>query len=99
MLAAAFSLVGCVLQVLILFHLLVSPVNPLAIFGCYCLLIGFLIVRSTFLPAVLGVLMMFGGLAGSRFCLRVWLILCRLTTCFRGFWAKAHLPYGCLVKV
>jgi len=37
-------------------------VNPLVFFGFYCLLIGYLIFRSTFLPRTLGALMAFGGL-------------------------------------
>jgi small-conductance mechanosensitive channel len=39
----------------------------LAFFGCYCLLIGYLIFQSGFLPRVLGVLMMFGGLSWLTF--------------------------------
>jgi hypothetical protein len=39
----------------------------LAFFGFYCLLIGYLIVRSTFLPRILGALMMFGGLSWLTF--------------------------------
>ena len=34
----------------------------LVFFGCYCLLIGYLVFRSTFLPRALGVLMVFAGL-------------------------------------
>jgi len=34
----------------------------LAVFGAYCLLIGYLIVKSTFLPRVLGILMTLGGI-------------------------------------
>ena len=36
-------------------------VNPLPLFGIYCLLIGYLIVRSVNVPRFLGFLMMFGG--------------------------------------
>src|SRR5271165_4497060 len=37
------------------------------LFGCYCLLIGYLIFRSAFLPRILGVLMAFAGLAWLTF--------------------------------
>jgi hypothetical protein len=36
-------------------------------FGCYCLLIGYLIFKSAFLPRVLGVFMAFSGLACLTF--------------------------------
>ncbi len=36
-----------------------------AVHGLYCLLVGYLIFRSTFLPRVLGALMAFAGLAGG----------------------------------
>jgi hypothetical protein len=36
-------------------------------FGGYCLLIGFLIYKSTFLPRMLGVLMAIGGLSWLTF--------------------------------
>lgn len=70
LIAAVFSLAGCALSVLGLFHLIPSPissVNPLVFFGVYCLLIGYLILQSTFLPRILGVLMAFGGLGWLTF--------------------------------
>jgi Domain of unknown function (DUF4386) len=65
--AAVFSLVGCALSILGFFHLDSSHTNPLVFFGCYCLLIGYLILRSTFLPRVLGALMALGGLGWLTF--------------------------------
>ena len=59
--AALLSLVGCGLMVLNLFHL-ATAYSPLIFFGPYCLLIGWLILRSIFLPRFLGVLMVLAGL-------------------------------------
>jgi hypothetical protein len=60
-LAVAISVVGCVVQSLSLFHL-VPPHSSLPIFGLFNLTIGYLILRSTFLPRAVGVLMMLSGL-------------------------------------
>jgi hypothetical protein len=60
-LAAFFNFVGLTLEALE-FHL--RGANIALIFhGLYCLLIGFLVFRSAFLPRILGVLMAMGGLA------------------------------------
>ena len=37
------------------------PINPLVFFGFYCLIVGYLIFRSTFVPHIVGALMMFAG--------------------------------------
>jgi hypothetical protein len=66
-LAALFGLVGCALSLLGFFHLDFIRTNPLVFFGCYCLTIGYLILRSTFLPRVLGALMALGGLGWLTF--------------------------------
>ncbi|HKW34817.1 MAG TPA: DUF4386 domain-containing protein [Candidatus Acidoferrum sp.] len=70
LIAAVFSFAGCALGVLSVLHLLpsyISGVNPLVFFGVYCLLVGYLIFQSTFLPRILGVLMAFGGLGWLTF--------------------------------
>lgn len=64
--AALFSLAGCAAGALAAFGG-PPPVNPLVFFGFYCLLIGYLIFRSNFLPRLLGVLMAFGGLGWLTF--------------------------------
>jgi hypothetical protein len=61
-LAAMFSLLGCANDLLSLFHRAPYEISSLVFFGPYCLLIGYLIIRSTFLPRILGVLTAFAGL-------------------------------------
>ena len=65
--AALFSLVACALGVLGPFHLVPIPINNLIFFGAYCLLIGYLISRSIFMPRILGALMALGGLGWMTF--------------------------------
>jgi Domain of unknown function (DUF4386) len=97
LLAAFFSLVGCANDVLGLFNLAPYNISSLVFFGPYCLLLGYLIFRSTFLPRILGVLMAFAGLG--------WLIFLsplenRLSTYLKvlGFLAEASLMLWLLVK-
>ena len=60
LLAAFFSLVGLTFEAI---RLQPRGVNVAIVFaGFYCLLIAYLIFRSTFLPRILGGLMVFGGL-------------------------------------
>jgi hypothetical protein len=53
--------VGCANDLLRLFNLAPYKINSLVFFGPYCVLIGYLILRSTFLPRILGVLMVLAG--------------------------------------
>ena len=65
--AALFSLAGCVVMTLGHFPSFSLPVSPLLFFGPYCLLIGYLIFRSSFLPRILGLLMVLAGLGWVAF--------------------------------
>lgn len=67
LLAAIVSLAGCVMGLLSALRMAPIQINPLAFFGVYCLLIGYLVFNSTFLPKFLGVLMVFGGLGWLTF--------------------------------
>ena len=67
LLAAFIGLAGCAIGALSSFDLAPTNINPLVFFGFYCLLIGYLIFRSTFLPRILGALMAFGGLGWLTF--------------------------------
>jgi Domain of unknown function (DUF4386) len=67
LLAALFSLVGCAIGFLDQFHLPTPPVNTLVFFGFYCLLLAYLIFRSTFLPRFLSVLLTIAGLGWLTF--------------------------------
>lgn len=67
LLAALISLVGCAVGPVGLLVHAASHISPLVFFGFYCLLIGYLIFQSTFLPRVLGVLMAIAGLGWLTF--------------------------------
>jgi hypothetical protein len=67
LLAAIVSLMGCAIGPLGRLRLVPFHVHPLVFFGFYCLLIGYLVFRSTFLPRFLGALMAFGGLGWLTF--------------------------------
>ena len=66
LLAAVISLAGILIGPLGQFFPFLR-ISPLVFFGGYCLLIAFLIIKSTFLPRFLGVLMMFAGLGWLTF--------------------------------
>jgi hypothetical protein len=53
LIAALFSLVGCAVMIAAQWRLIGSQVNPLMFFGPFCILLGYLILRSTFVPRLL----------------------------------------------
>src|ERR1700751_1145895 len=57
LIASLFSFLGCTASLLDMFGLLPNYISPLMFFGAYCLLIGYLIVQSWFLPKIFGVLL------------------------------------------
>jgi hypothetical protein len=59
--AAFVSIVGCLIGAVAIYYQPASKISPLIFFAPYCLLIGYLIFRSAFLPHILGVLMLLAG--------------------------------------
>jgi len=97
LLAAFFSLLGCANDVLSFFHVAPYKISSLVFFGPYCLLIGYLIFRSAFLPRILGVLMALAGLGWLTFLSP---LANHLSTYLKalGFLAEASLMLWLLVK-
>ena len=84
LLAAIFSFVGCAIGVLgSLVNLRAGQVG-FVFFGLHCLLVGYLILRSTFLPRFVGALMALGGLG--------WLTL-GLASVLSPTFARSLSPY------
>ena len=67
LITAIVGLWGCAYGVVTVLDAAPFHINSLAFFGFYCLLVGYLILRSKFLPGVLGVLMVIGGLGWLTF--------------------------------
>jgi len=61
LIAALIGFAGCAVMILGLIPGASIPVSPLVFFGPYCLLIGYLVFRSAFMPRILGVLMALAG--------------------------------------
>jgi hypothetical protein len=97
LLAAFFSLAGCANEVVSLFNLTSHKISSLVFFGPYCLLIGYLIFRSTFLPRFLGVLMAFAGLGWLVFLSPLAILLLTYLKVL-GFLAEASLMLWLIIK-
>jgi hypothetical protein len=97
LLAALFSLAGCANDILGVFNRAPYKISSLVFFAPYCLLIGYLILTSTFLHRILGLLMVLAGVG--------WLIVLsplanRLTTYVEilGIIAEGSLMLWLLIK-
>ena len=67
LIASLFSFLGCIASFIDMFGRLPKHISPLTFFGAYCLTLGYLIVRSWFLPKILGVFLAIGGLGWLTF--------------------------------
>jgi uncharacterized membrane protein len=61
LIAAVASLLGSVVGILGDFHAAPYHLSPLWFFGPFCILIGWLTIRSTFLPRIIGALLVLAG--------------------------------------
>ena len=96
--AALFNFAGSAATLMPYFRYSKGRVNPLLFFGMYCLLIGFLILRSSFLPHILGVL---NAAAGIGWFISLAPLHIHFLTVFVeifGFIAEAALMLWLLVK-
>jgi len=69
LLAALFSMAGCIFSVMHTLQLTRYAISPLVFFGFYCLLLGQLVIRSGFLPRIIGALLVIAGVAWLLFLL------------------------------
>lgn len=97
LLAVAISVAGCVIQSLSSFRL-VPAQSALPIFGLFNLTIGILILKSTFLPRGLGVLMTLSGLGWLTFLSPELLKYLRAYVEILGIAAEGSLMLWLLVK-
>lgn len=98
LLAALFSLAGCVVMTLGIFDLVPSSISPLWGFGPYCLLLGYLTFRSTFLPRILGVFMALAGVGWLAFLSPTLAHYLTLYIEILGIFAEASLMLWLIVK-
>lgn len=98
LLATIISLVGCVIGPLGLGIHALSHINALVFFGFYCLLIGYLIFKSSFLPHILGGLMAFAGLGWLTFLWTPFAMYLSPYNIFPGLVGEGALTAWLLVK-
>jgi hypothetical protein len=98
LLAALFNLGGCIVMAVGLFYPNLLPISPLWFFGFYCLLIGYLVLQSTFLPRILGVLMISAGVGWLAFLIPAVALHLSIYIEGLGIFAEAALMLWLIVK-
>ena len=96
--AALFSAAGCVFSLVRGLQIARPPISELAFFGCYCMLIGYLIYESGFMPRWLGLCLAIGGVSWLTF---AWPALARSLSPFNyapGILAEGALTVWLLVR-
>lgn len=98
LLAAIMSLLGSMVGILGVFHLASTHLSPLWFFGPYCILIGWLILRSTFLPRILGALLVLAGIGWIAYLSPI--VPAAFSNCIKGLGilAEASLMLWLVVK-
>jgi hypothetical protein len=98
LLAALFNLGGCIVMTVGLFYPTLMPISPLWFFGPYCLLIGYLVLRSTFLPRILGLFMVLAGVGWLAFLIPAVALHLTIYIEALGIFAEAALMLWLIVK-
>ena len=96
--AMLFNFAGGIVTLMASFRNGQAPVNPLLFFGTYCLLYGALIIRSAFLPHLLGVLNIIAGIGWFIYLLPLRAHFVTLSIEVFGFLAEAILMIWLLAK-
>jgi hypothetical protein len=98
LIAVLFNFAGSAMTTITIFRDGDAPVHPLVFFGMYCLLIGILILRSTFLPHALGILTAAAGIGWFVFLAPLHIHFLTVSIEVIGFTAEAALMLWLLLK-
>jgi hypothetical protein len=96
--AMLFNFAGSAMTTITIFRDGDAPVHPLIFFGMYCLLIGILILRSTFLPHAVGILTAAAGIGWFLFLAPLHIHFLTVSIEVIGFIAEAALMLWLLLK-
>ncbi len=96
--AMVFSLLGCIRDILDQLHRAPAWLSPLIFFGPFCLLLGWLILRSDFLPRWLGWPLIVAGIAWLAYLFPAVALHAKVVILPIGFLAELMLMLWLLIK-